>query len=250
MPERPFHQFRPALERLEAKQPLSAGGASAPGASLEAGSDHATAPAKHAIKAETAVVPPVATNVGVVKPDYGYLVYRVSNPFQGPRNTLGLPLGQVLVQTKLPVAGQTYNILQVAVKNGTTRTFDATSSLYVQFPGDPQTFKILTGSQTWSPGQDYVFYVLSKQYYPLPSQVHSGFDFILDGARSVAIPGPSGIFLRVKYNPATFATTLDNIVQYGKGAQGGRGIPFGLPDTAIYEFVSSTVPRKDFSGYF
>ncbi len=146
--------------------------------------------------------------------------------------------------------GQVYNILYLAVRNGTTQTFDASSNFYVRFPGDPQRFPILTGSEQWKPGQEFVFYVLTKKYYPLPSQVHSGFDFSLDGARSVGIPGPSGIFLRVKYDPATFSNVLDKIVAYGPGAQGGKGIKFGLPDTAIYEFLSSTTQRNDFSGYF
>ncbi len=157
------------------------------------------------------------------------------------------PFTDVLVQTKQPVPGQIYNILQVAVRNGTAQTFDATSNFYVRFPGDPTTFPILTGNQTWAPGKEFVFYVLTKDYYPLPSQVHSGFDFSLAGARSIGIPGPSGIFLRVKYNPATFDHTLDQIVAHGPGAQGGRGIKVGLPDTAIYEFVSSKTNRNDFS---
>ncbi len=47
------------------------------------------------------------------------------------------------------------------------------------------------------------------------------------------IPGPSGIFLRLTYDPATFARTLDWIVAYGQGAQQGAGSALGLPDTAI-----------------
>ncbi len=158
--------------------------------------------------------------------------------------------GHVLVGGLVPVAGQTYNILQIAVRNGTAQTFDATSNFFVRYPGAPQAVPILTGTQQWKPGQEFVFYVLSHKYYPLPSEVHSGFEFSLQGARSIGIPGPSGIFLRVKYNPATFDQTLDHIVAYGPGAQGGRGIKFGLPDTAIYEFVSSQTRRIDFSGYF
>jgi hypothetical protein len=160
------------------------------------------------------------------------------------------PFGQVLVQTAQPVPGQTYNVLQIAVRNGTAQTFTASSDFEVRFPGDPTTFPILTGSETWAPGEDFIFYVLTKKYYPLPSQVHSGFEFSLDGARSVGIPGPSGIYLRVKYDPATFPSLLDWIVQFGPGAQGGKGIKYGLPDTAIDEFVSSKTNRNDFSGYF
>ena len=80
--------------------------------------------------------------------------------------------------------------------------------------------------------------------------MHSGFEFDLGGARSVAVPGPSAIFQRLKYNPATFARTLNWIVAYGPGAQGGKGVKFGLPDTAIYEVVSAKTNRIDFGGYF
>jgi hypothetical protein len=54
----------------------------------------------------------------------------------------------------------------------------------------------------------------------------------------------------VKYDPARFAKTLNWIVAFGPGAQGGTGIKYGLPDTAIYEFLSSKTHRNDFSGYF
>ena len=80
--------------------------------------------------------------------------------------------------------------------------------------------------------------------------MHSGFEFNLGGARSVAIPGPSGIALRIKYNPATFSRTLDSIVAFGPGNQGGKGAKFGLPNTAINEFVFARTRRIDFGGYF
>jgi len=236
MPRTQRKAYLPDLERLEAKQPLGGGlvsvhGSGVPGAVVSKSN------------------PKVSAEAVQHKPDYGYLVYRITNP--NPYNgKLVPPFGHVLVQTAQPVPGQTYNILQIAVRNGTARTFTASSNFQVRFPGDPTTFPILTGNQTWAPGQDFMFYVLTKKYYPLPSQAHSGFDFSLDGARSVGIPGPSGIFLRVKYNPATINKVLDYVVQFGPGAQGGKGIKFGLPDTAIYEFVSSRTNRNDFSGYF
>ena len=40
-------------------------------------------------------------------------------------------------------------------------------------------------------------------------------------------------------SPTKFAKTLDWIVAYGPGAEGGKGAQLGLPDTAIWEFVSS-----------
>lgn len=262
MSERPTNQFRPALERLEAKRPLSAGGAAAAVHGLKAGKAAVPVPADpepagaarpvHAAKVPivlTKTRPRVPTNTGPQKPEFGYLVYRITNP-SPTNNRLVPPFGQVFVQSKQPIPGQTYNILQVSVRNGTQRTFDSSSSLFVQFPGNPRTYPILTGDQKWLPGQTYIFYVLSKQYYPLPSQVHSGFVFIADGARSVGIPGPSGIFQRVKYDPATFAQTLDKIVRFGPGNQGGIGVHYGLPNTSIYELVSYKVPRNDFSGYF
>ena len=195
----------------------------------------------------------VATNEGTPqvhhKPLFGYLVYRITNPT--PYNdTLIPPFNQVLVQSRQPVPGEVYNVLQVSVRNGTAKTFDASSGFTVRFPGQKAAFPILTGSELWKPGQVYVFYVLTKEYYPLPSQVHSGFEFNLGGARSVGIPGPSGIFLRVQYNPATFAHTLDSIVAYGPGAEGGAGVKYGLPVTSINAFVSAKTRRLDFAGYF
>jgi hypothetical protein len=184
-------------------------------------------------------------------PGTGFLVYRLTNPNRFNNRPI-VPTYQVLVQARQPIPGQVYNVLYVTVWNGSARTFTASNGFEVKFPGEhvSSVFPILTGSEQWKPGQSIAFYVLSKQYYPVQSQVHSGFEFDLGGARSVAIPGPSGIFLRLKYNPATFARTLDSIVTFGKGAQGGVGPEFGLPDTAINAFVSARTARNDFGGYF
>ena len=81
-----------------------------------------------------------------------------------------------------------------------------------------------------------VFYILSKEYYPLSPKVSAGFAFDLGGRRGVAIPGPSGIFLRVKYDPATFPKVLDHIVAFGPGAKGHL---LGLPDTALWEILDT-----------
>lgn len=238
MHERPIKKFRPHFENLEQKRPLSAGVASTL-AQPKAGS----------VQGGSSARAQVSSAAISVKPDFGYLVYRITNPNKY-NDKLTPPFSHVLVQSNQPVPGQVYNILYVAVRNGTSKTFDASSNFQVRFPGHPNTFPILSGAEQWKPGQEFVFYVLTKKYYPLPSQVHSGYEFSLAGARSVAIPGPSGIFLRLKYNPATFAKTLDSIVATGAGAQGGKGIRFGLPDTAIYEFLSSKTDRIDFGGYF
>jgi hypothetical protein len=134
------------------------------------------------------------------------------------------------------VSGQVYNVLFISVRNGTARTFDASSGFSVKFTGQSQSIPILTGTEQWQPGQVFVFYVLTKKYYPPNPPTSSGFEFDLAGSRGVAIPGPSGIFLRVKYNPATFDRVLDFIVAHGPGSKGHR---LGLPDTAIWEFISS-----------
>ena len=231
MSDRRILQFQPHFDPLEARRPLTASVVSAASVATAASSAEVSA----------AAVQP--------KPTTGFLVYRITNPNQY-NNKLSPPFTQIPVQTTQPVPGQVYNVLYVVVRNGTAQTFDANSNFYVRFPGDPQKYPILSGTQQWKPGQEFVFYVLSKKYYPLPSQVHSGFEFSLAGARSVGIPGPSGIYLRVKYDPATFSKTLNWIVAFGPGAQGGTGIKYGIPDTALYEFLSSKTRRNDFSGYF
>ena len=230
-------QFVPDLERLEAKQLLNAARVTA-----APGEAKGTAPGKLA----AAQVAPAAVDR---KPDFGYLVYRITNPNRF-NDHFTLPFQQVLVQKRQPKPGETYNVLFVTVRNGTAKTFDSSSNFLVKFPNSRDKFPILTGDQKWEPGRWITFYVLTKKYYPLPSQVHSGFEFSLDGARSVGIPGPSGIFLRVKYNPKTIDSTLTKIVLNGPGNQGGKGIKFGLPNTSIYEFLSSKTQRIDFSGYF
>jgi hypothetical protein len=184
------------------------------------------------------------------KPNFGFLVYRLVNPTPAT-SILKPPFGHVLVQATQPVPGQHYNILQVAVKNATNQTFDASSSGFAVKLSDQKNFTpILTGNETWKPGQDYIFYVLTKKYYPLSNPVTGGFQFLLGGAFSVAIPGPSGIFLRIKYNPATINKILDYVVTRGPGAQGGAGLRTGMADTAIYAFVSAKQKRNDFGGYF
>jgi hypothetical protein len=229
--EHSITKFRPVLEPLEEKRPLSASAATAPLVNQGAGS------------------PALISAANATKPDYGYLVYRITNP-NAFNNKLIPPFSQLLVQSHQPIPGQVYNVLYLAVRNGTAQTFDANSGFRVRFPGQRQSFPILAGSEQWKPGQEFVFYVLTKRYYPVPSIVNSGFEFDLGGAYSAAIPGPSGIFLRLKYNPAKFARTLNEIVAYGQGAQGGKGPKFGLPDTAIYELLSAKTRRIDFGGYF
>lgn len=248
MDERPTPRFRPDFDRLEEKQPLAAGAAVAPLAHRAAGPPAAAPPAVH--------TPPAAAKAGgggikaeAVQPRIGYLVYRVTNPTGAP-NIYAPPFGHVLVQDRQPVPGQYYNILLVALKNATNQTFDAGSGFFARISRQNHYVPILTGNETWKPGQTFVFYVLTKKYYPLANQVSDGFEFKLAGAWSVAIPGPSGIFLRIKYNPATINKILDYAVTRGPGAQGGAGIPTGMADTALWAFVSAREKRNDFGGYF
>ena len=67
---------------------------------------------------------------------------------------------------------------------------------------------------------------------------------------STLVPGPSGIFLRLTYDPAKFAKTLDWIVAYGQAAELGKGPPAGMPDTAINEIIAADANRIDFAGRF
>jgi hypothetical protein len=232
MPRRPIKKLRPGLEPLEGRRTLSAAAA-----------------ASVAAAGTRQLLPTFPDSAQTPRPFFGYLAYRVTNPNRF-NNHLTPPFGHVLVQLAQPVPGQVYNVLYVAMRNGTSQTFDTSSNFAVKFPGQPFSFPILTGNQQWKPGQWYIFYVLTKKYYPMPNVVTSGYGFNLGGAISVAIPGPSGIFLRLRYNPATIDRNLDAIVTRGQGAEGGVGIKYGLPDTAIYEFVNAKTNRNDYGGYF
>jgi hypothetical protein len=252
-------KYLPRLERLEGKQLLSSNtraslathapvmphSAHAPGVVTDAGQvAMSQGSGDLVLMPQPASQPPAAQ-----KPNFGFLVYRITNPNRFNR-TMPPPFVQVLVQAQQPIPGQVYNVLFVVVRNGTAQTFDSSGGFAVRIPQSTQSFPILTGNEQWKPGQRIVFYILTKKYYPMPSQQHSGFEFDLGGARSVAIPGPSGIFLRIKYDPAKFPQTLNNIVAFGQGNQGGRGAAFGLPNTAINEFLSAKTRRIDFGGYF
>jgi hypothetical protein len=165
-----------------------------------------------------------------------FILSRITQTSAGNAIHLVPPFQQVLVQATRPVPGRTYNVLSVAVRNHTSRTFTAADNFSVKLSGQSHSTTILTGDEQWKPDQFIVFYVLTHEYYPVRPVVSAGFVFDLDGSRGVAIPGPSGIFLRLPYRPATFARTLDWIIAYGPGAEGGRGPGYGLPDTQIWQF--------------
>ena len=161
-------------------------------------------------------------------PPTQFLAFRITNTADHPVD-LTPPFQQVLVQHTQPVPGQVYNVLFVAVKNGTAQTFTASNGFTVRLPGYTgsrrvvdDAFPVLTGNEVWKPNQWIVFYALSKKYYPLSPQVAAGFQLDAGGRSSTMVPGPSGIFLRLTYDPATFARTLDWIVAYGPGER-GRG---------------------------
>jgi hypothetical protein len=271
MRKRRVTKVRPHLEPLEEKRSLSVGASAEPLANLNAAANsiaprsdapqlgtpaHAIAAARHRLVAARhhRQAPNAAGDGSTISArgpiaNHGFAVYRITNPNRF-NNKLIPPFGHVLVQSRQPVPGQVYNVLYVVVRNGTAQTFDAASGFSVKFPGSTQKFPILTGSQQWKPGEEEVFYVLTKKYYPVPNVVSSGFEFNLGGIYSAAIPGPSGIFLRLKYNPARFDRMLDWIVAFGPGSEGGSGVKYGLPDTAIYELLSAKTNRPDWGGYF
>lgn len=229
MRRRPASSFRPDLESLEGKQLLDA-------ASIRVA--HITRVA--AKSSRTA----------------GYLAYRITNPTNGMVNLVP-PFQQVLVQEVQPVPGRVYNILDVAVKNETKQTFTASDGFTVRTTSgtgptgyNGKAFPVLTGDEVWKPNTWTVFYVLSEKYYPLTPEVSAGFQLDAGGRYSTMVPGPSGIALRIPYDPATFDHTLDSIVAYGPGAQGGAGARVGLPDTAINALVSAKTDRHDFAGHF
>lgn len=210
MRRRAIRKFGPGLERFEAKQLPSAGGLAALAARQGAAAAHPAVPASP------------------------FLISRITNPT--PTNAqLNPPFPQVLVQSPQPVPGGMYNILFVSVRNSTSQTFVASDGLTVGVTGGRYAFPILTGSEQWKPGQVFVFYILSKKYYPLNPVTSAGFVFNIEGQAGVAIPGPSGLFQRVRYNPATFPSVLDHIVAFGPGSKGHL---LGLPDTAIWEFTA------------
>ena len=113
MHRRPNAKYSPVLERLEAKQLLSVGPSSVSHASHRALASHpaATSPASAPNASPLAVQP---------KPNFGYLVYRITNPNRY-NYRMRPPFSQVLVQSQQPVPGQVYNLLYVVVRNGTAQ---------------------------------------------------------------------------------------------------------------------------------
>ncbi len=244
MRQHPTLKFRPDLERLDQKQLLSAGGLT----SLAHGSRASTL---HRVDQSGGHRTDVDTTSKPSALPTRFLAFRITNPSAQLPVDLDPPFQQVLVQSRQPVAGQVYNVLYVAVKNGTSQTFSASNKFTLRMTNQPRSvaFPMLTGTQQWKPNQWIVFYVLTKKYYPV-SPVAGGFRLDTGGGISTLVPGPSGIFLRLTYNPSTFAKTLNWIVAYGPGAESGAGAKVGLPDTAINELVAARTHRIDYAGHF
>jgi len=243
MRQRPIIKFRPGLEGLEKKQLMSVKALAAPFASLRprarAAAIQEAAAGIVADDSPGSAVPAPAADADAASTVQGsqaptFRVDRITNPT--PINhVLAPPFQQVRVQSNPPIPGQTYNVYFISMRNSTRLTFDANSGLYVRFSGQNKdhNYPILTGDQQWKPNEVFVFYVLTKQYYPPRPIVSDGFQFDLAGSRGVAIGGPSAIFLRIKYDPAKFPRMLDWIVTRGQGAYGHRT---GIADTAIWQF--------------
>ncbi len=231
------------MEQIETRALLSAGALPAHAGVVAHAEEQAApkvTPAATAMPGQHRAVSDVAGDQAVptaaAKHPTRLVLSRITNTAAGNAVNLVPPFQQVLVQARPPVRGQTYNVLSVAVRNHTSRTFTAQDHFSVRLSGQSYSTPVLSGDEQWKPGQFIVFYVLTHQYYPAHPVVSGGFEFDLGGWSGVAIPGPSGIFLRLPYRPATFARTLDWIIAYGPGAEGGLGPRYGLPDTQIWEF--------------
>ena len=262
MRPRSIVKFRPGLEQFDAKQLLSAGASTTHVVNTHDGSRAVTIHSADTASAHATAAKLAASHARVQVQNarrqpappgaYGFLAFRVTNtPWQTPYKLVP-PFQQVLVQGGRPVPGQVYNVAFVTVKNGTAQTFTATNNFTVRMTNQPRSFggfPILTDNEQWKPNQILVFYVLTKKYYPV-SFVSGGFQFDLGGRSSTAIPGPSGIFLRLTYDPATFGRTLNWIVAFGPGNENGQGAQLGLPNTAINQIVDARTQRTDFAGHF
>jgi hypothetical protein len=247
-------KLHPSFERLERKQMLSASASPthdltsrAAASALQVGSSSDASQANSERPVELGQPARPRTGPRLPKKPTAFLGFRITNPTKH-RVKLFPPFQQVLVQSIPPVPGQVYNILSVAVKNGTAQTFTAANNFVVRLPGG-KTFPVLTGDEVWKPRTWIVFYALTKKYYPL-RQVPGGFEFDFGGRITTLVPGPSAIFLRIKYNPATFARTLDWIIAFGQGAQLGNGPPLGIADTQINQIVAGRAHKIDFGGHF
>ena len=213
----PMLKFRPGLERLDHRQLLSAGG-------LASLANHSRDPTVHSADQSRARASDGDITSSRSALPTGFLAFRITNPTHQIPVDLVPPFQQDLVQSRHPVPGEVYNVLYVAVKNGTSQTFSASNRFTVRMTNQPRSvaFPMLTGTQQWKPGQWMVLYILTKKYYPV-SPVAGGFQLDAGGRSSTLVPGPSGIFLRLTYNPSNVRQDpqLDRRLWPGRGV--GRG---------------------------
>ena len=209
-------KFRPVLETIESRM-------------LPSGSPAVLAAVGSATSGGSSMTPSSSRKL---------TIFRITNPT--PTSAILIPpLDTVRVQQVVPKVGGTYNITFVTMRNGTDRTYTAADNLSVTTTGNPQNFPILTGNQTWAPNQVMIFYILTKKYYPFSPQYNAGFVFKIEGSKGLAIPGPSGIFLRIKYDPATIDKILNYAAIDGPKTKGNLHL-LGIGDTAQWEFAPSS----------
>jgi hypothetical protein len=211
---RPSPRFRPVVERCEEKQLLSAVAATAtplptPGAG-------------------TVLRPPIPAQI-----EHKYKFFRITQP--NPINANPLPpFEHVFVQTPQPQPGTVYDVFSIGVRNGTPQTFTSADSLYVKLSNEKQWFPVLTGAQTWKPGQEIIFYTLTHRFYPVPNTVTNGFEFEVNGSFGTFLGGPSATFQKITYTtPERLGKALDYILIRGSGSYRHR---LGLPVTNLYQF--------------
>ena len=202
--------FHPDLERFEAKRLLSAGASA--GHVVPAGDQHARLDLDPAMTTSSSAQAAVGDTHGTSSLPKHFLAYRITNPDRSPRPPgPALPAGPGPGRPAGPRPG-----LQRAVRRRDERDGPdihgrqrfqgpATRASPGRTGSSDNAFPVLTGDQVWKPKTWIVFYVLSKKYYPLSPQVAAGFQLDAGGRSSTLVPGPSGIFLRLTYDPATFA---------------------------------------------
>src|SRR5215469_4971375 len=118
MRQRPVVKFQPGLERCEAKLLLSASRSVTLAAHIEVKSTTSAGEPAHTSGTPRATSDLIGNNFRNPKSGaYGYLAFRVT---QRPYKLIP-PFQQVLVQHIQPVPGQTYNVLYLALKNGTSQ---------------------------------------------------------------------------------------------------------------------------------
>lgn len=171
----------------------------------------------------------------------GITADRITNPPANPASVSLRPpfFKRVAVQSIKPVPGRHYNVVFVSLYNRTGRTLTAQDGIAVRLTvqqGPVHFYPILTGDERFRPGQTMVLYFLTKRTYTdlFSPPASAGFTFNFRPPENTAIPGPSGFYHDIVYNPATFDRVLDAIVAFGPGTNGHL---LGIGDTALWELL-------------